>query len=175
MQRVDGGSRSWYFDLSLVLGYWRDGGAAGGARAYHHTAPINSVYALHEALELVHDEGLQARWDRHATAHAALRDALAVLGLPRLAPEGEQLHPLLAVTPPPDVDEAAVRGALLQDHGIEISGGLGPLAGRLWRVGVMGVGANPEPQERLVTALATLLGREAAPALDTLAAGWAAA
>ncbi|PTL58726.1 pyridoxal-phosphate-dependent aminotransferase family protein [Paraconexibacter algicola] len=175
MQRVDGGSRSWYFDLSLVLGYWRDGGAAGGARAYHHTAPINSVYALHEALELVHDEGLQARWDRHATAHAALRDALAVLGLPRLAPEGEQLHPLLAVTPPPDVDEAAVRGALLQDHGIEISGGLGPLAGRLWRVGVMGVGANPEPQERLVTALATLLGREAAPALDALAAGWAAA
>ncbi len=175
MQRVDGGARSWYFDLSLVLGYWRDGGAAGGARAYHHTAPINAVYALHEALTLVHDEGLEERWARHATAHAALRDALAVLGLPRLAPEGEQLHPLLAVRPPEGIDEAKVRGALLQDHGIEISGGLGPLAGKLWRVGVMGVGANPEPQERLVTALATLLGQDEGDALAALAAGWSSA
>jgi len=175
MQRVDGGSRSWYFDLSLVLGYWRDGGAAGGARAYHHTAPINSVYALHEALTLVHEEGLEQRWARHATAHAALRDALAVLGLPRLAPEGEQLHPLLAVRPPADVDEAQLRGSLLQDHGIEISGGLGPLAGKLWRIGVMGVGATPEPQERLVTAVAGVLGRDAGEALDALSAGWASA
>lgn len=173
MQRVDGGSRSWYFDLSLVLGYWRDGGAAGGARAYHHTAPINLIYALHEALEIVHEEGLEARWARHARAHGALRDALAQLGMVRLAPEGEQLHPLLAVAPPEGVDEAAIRGALLQDHGIEISGGLGPLAGRLWRIGVMGAGANPEPQERLVTALSSLLHRDPADALAALQAGWA--
>jgi len=174
LERIDGSCRSWYWDLSLVLGYWRDPDAT-SARAYHHTAPINLVYALHEGLALVAEEGLEARWARHATAHAALRDALAALDLPRLAPEGEQLHPLLAVRPPVDIDEAAVRGALLRDHGIEISGGLGPLAGRLWRIGVMGVGANPEPQERLVSALATLLDREAAPALEALQAAWSGA
>lgn len=175
MARVDGTSRSWYFDLSLVLGYWKDENAPPTrGRAYHHTAPINLVYALHEALAIVQEEGLEARWARHATAHRALRDACAVLGLERLAPEGEQLHPLLALRVPADVDEAGVRGALLHEHGIEISGGLGPLAGRLWRIGVMGEGARPEPQERLVTALASLLGRDPREPLEALAAGWAA-
>jgi alanine-glyoxylate transaminase/serine-glyoxylate transaminase/serine-pyruvate transaminase len=169
LTRVDGSARSWYFDLSLVLSYWN----ADGGRAYHHTAPINLIYGLREALEIVREEGLDARWRRHATAHAALRDALAQLGLERLAPEGEQLHPLLAVTVPEGVDEAAVRGRLLRDHGIEISGGLGPLAGRLWRIGVMGEGARPEPQERLVRALAQELGTDPVDALDALAGGWA--
>ncbi|MBA3328311.1 MAG: aminotransferase class V-fold PLP-dependent enzyme [Solirubrobacterales bacterium] len=163
--------RSWYFDLSLVLGYWN----AGGGRAYHHTAPINLVYALREALRIaVGDEWLASRWERHRRAHAALNDALAVLGCRRLAPDGEQLHPLLAVTPPDGADEAAVRGALLTDHGIEISGGLGPWAGRLWRVGVMGAGAEQEPQARLVGALAQELRVDATDALAALEDGWRA-
>jgi len=174
LTRVDGNARSWYFDLALLLAYWK-GEPGGPARAYHHTAPINLVYALREALEIVREEGLEARWARHAHAHRALRDALAVLGLDRLAPEGEQLHPLLAVRVPQEIDEAAVRGALLTEDGIEISGGLGPLAGRLWRVGVMGEGARPEPQERLVRALAPRLGQSPDEALDALAAGWARA
>jgi alanine-glyoxylate transaminase/serine-glyoxylate transaminase/serine-pyruvate transaminase len=172
LERVrDGRVPSWYFDLSLVLDYWLGGG---GARAYHHTAPINLVYALREGLELVREEGLQARWDRHARAHEALRGALAVLGLERLAPDGEQLHPLLAVRVPEGVDVASVRGPLLTEDGIEISGGLGPLAGRAWRIGVMGEGARPEPQERLVRALAPRLGHDPAEALEALDAGWRA-
>jgi alanine-glyoxylate transaminase/serine-glyoxylate transaminase/serine-pyruvate transaminase len=160
--------RSWYFDLSLLLGYW----SADGGRAYHHTAPINMVYGLCEALRLVADEGLEARWERHARAHEALRAALSALGLERLAPAGEQLHPLLAVRVPGGIDEGAVRRALLLDHGIEISGGLGPLAGRTWRIGVMGEGAREEPQRRLVEALCAELGRDPAEPLDALAAGW---
>jgi alanine-glyoxylate transaminase / serine-glyoxylate transaminase / serine-pyruvate transaminase len=167
-----GGSRSWYFDLSLVLGYWHAEG--GSARAYHHTAPINLVYALHEALRIVDEEGLEARWARHARAHEALRDALGVLGLERIAPEGEALHPLLAVRLPDDVDDAAIRVPLLVEDGIEISGGLGPLAGRAWRIGVMGEGARLEPQRRLVEALAGRLGADAGEALEALDAGWAA-
>ena len=157
--------RSWYFDLSLVLSYWRP---EGGGRAYHHTAPINLVYALREALELVHEEGLEPRFRRHAEAHERLRRALAAFGCERLAPDGEQLHPLLAVHPPEGVDGEAVRTRLLTEHGIEISGGLGDLTGRLWRIGVMGVGAEREPQERLVRALATELGTDPGEALAAL-------
>src|SRR5687767_1490485 len=163
--------RSWFLDLSLVLGYW-DGE---GGRVYHHTAPINMIYALAEALRIVDEEGLEVRWERHRRAHEALRGALAGFGLERVAPDGEELWPLLAVRLPDGVDEAAVRGALLREHGIEIAGALGPFAGKVWRVGVMGEGARPEPQERLVAALAELMGRERAPALEALADGWAAA
>jgi len=163
--------RSWYFDLSLVLGYW----SPEAARAYHHTAPINLIYALREALRIaIAEEWLPTTWERHRRAHHALLDALAVLGCRRIAPDGEQLHPLLAVTPPDGADEAAVRGALLTEHGIEISGGLGPLAGRLWRIGVMGQGARREPQELLVAALAELLRADPAEPLAALADGWRA-
>lgn len=162
---------SWYFDLSLVLAYWKDPDAK-GARAYHHTAPINLVYALSEALEIVLEEGLEARWERHARAHEALRRALAELGLERLAPAGEQLHSLLAVRVPEGVDEASVRVPLLTEDGIEVSGGLGPFAGKLWRVGVMGEGARREPQERLVRALAPRLGHRPDAALAALEDGW---
>jgi alanine-glyoxylate transaminase/serine-glyoxylate transaminase/serine-pyruvate transaminase len=169
LERVDGSCRSWYFDLSLVLGYWN----GEGGRSYHHTAPINLVYALREGLEMVREEGLEARWARHARAHDALRDALAVLGLERLAPEGEQLSSLLAVRLPEDVDDVGVRGPLLTEDDIEISGGLGPLAGKAWRIGVMGEGARPEPQERLVSALARRLSpTDERAALDALQAGW---
>jgi alanine-glyoxylate transaminase/serine-glyoxylate transaminase/serine-pyruvate transaminase len=167
--------RSWYFDLSLVLGYWNPEQSGASARAYHHTAPINMVYALREALTIaVADEWLPSAWERHRRAHHALRDSLSVLGCTRLAPDGEQLHPLLAVSPPEGVDEAAIRSALLLDHGIEISGGLGPLAGRLWRIGVMGAGARREPQEALVGALCELLAADPAEPLAALAEGWRA-
>ena len=167
--------RSWYFDLSLVLAYWNPDAQGATARAYHHTAPINLIYALREALRIaVGDEWLPSAWERHRRAHHALKDALSVLGCERLAPDGEQLHPLLAVSPPADCDEAQVRSALLLDHGIEISGGLGPLAGRLWRIGVMGAGARREPQEALVHALCELLGAHPDEPLAALAEGWRA-
>ncbi len=168
----DGQVPSWYFDLSLVLGYWRN--EPGAARAYHHTAPINLVYALAEALDIVHEEGLETRWARHAVAHEALRTALEQLGFFRLAPDGEHLNPLLAVRVPEGIDEAAVRKALLVDDGIEVSGGLGPLAGKTWRIGVMGEGARRDPQEQFVRALAARLDRDPADALAALGDGWAA-
>jgi alanine-glyoxylate transaminase/serine-glyoxylate transaminase/serine-pyruvate transaminase len=164
--------RSWYFDLRAILAYWREDAAGAPPRAYHHTAPINMIFALHEALGLVLEEGLEPRWERHAQAHEALRAALEPLGLRRLAPEGEALSSLLAVRVPEGVDEAAIRRSLLLDHGIEISGGLGPLAGQVWRIGVMGVGAMPEPQRRLVSALSALLGVDQSDALARLDAGW---
>jgi alanine-glyoxylate transaminase/serine-glyoxylate transaminase/serine-pyruvate transaminase len=177
LRRRERPGRSWYFDLALVLEYWSPGGSAGAthARTYHHTAPINMIYALREALRIaVDEEWLPTAWERHRRAHHALRDALSVFGCERLAPDGEQLHPLLAVTPPAGVDEAVVRRALLLDHGIEISGGLGPLAGNLWRIGVMGAGARREPQQQLVGALATLLHADPAEALAALDEGWRA-
>ena len=167
--------RSWYFDLALVLGYWDPATAGATARAYHHTAPINMVYALREALRIaVVDEWLPNSWERHRRAHNALNDALTALGCERLAPDGEQLYPLLAVTPPEGVDEAAIRSSLLLDHGIEISGGLGPLAGKLWRIGVMGSGARREPQVQLITALVDALGAHPAEPLAALDEGWRA-
>jgi alanine-glyoxylate transaminase/serine-glyoxylate transaminase/serine-pyruvate transaminase len=168
LERVQG-SPSWYFDLRAVLDYWE----GDGARTYHHTAPTNMVVALREALQIVQEEGLEARWERHAKAHEALRSALAQLGFERIAPEGEQLNPLLAVRLPEGVDYDGTRAALLQDHGIEIAAASGPFAGQVWRIGVMGEGARPEPQERLVRALARELGVDATVALDALHDGWA--
>jgi alanine-glyoxylate transaminase / serine-glyoxylate transaminase / serine-pyruvate transaminase len=163
--------RSWFFDLQAMVDYW----FADGPRAYHHTAPINMIYALHEGLRMVDEEGLDARWARHAQAHEALRQALAVLGFTRLAPDGEQLSSLLAVRVPEGIHEAAVRGGLLKEDGIEVSGGLGPLAGQVWRIGVMGEGARQEPQERLVRATARRTGGDEAAAVRALAEAWAAA
>jgi alanine-glyoxylate transaminase/serine-glyoxylate transaminase/serine-pyruvate transaminase len=154
LERLEPGTcRSWYLDLTLLLGYW----SGAGARSYHHTAPINLVYALDEALDIVLEEGLEARWARHVDAHEHLLRALEPMGFSRLAPEGEQIASLLCVTVPEGIDEAAVRRALLLEHGIEVSGGLGPLAGQAWRIGVMGEGARPEAQQRLIDALAELL------------------
>ena len=162
--------RSWYFDLQAMVDYW----FADGPRAYHHTAPINMIYALHEGLRIVQEEGLEVRWGRHERGHEALRAAFEVLGFERFAPPGEQLSSLLAVRVPEAIDEAAVRGALLREHGIEVSGGLGPLAGRAWRIGVMGEGAQPEPQERLIRAAARLIGGDETTAVRALEEGWAA-
>jgi alanine-glyoxylate transaminase / serine-glyoxylate transaminase / serine-pyruvate transaminase len=168
LERVQG-SPSWYFDLHAVLDYWQ----ADGGRAYHHTAPTNMIVALREALAIVQEEGLEPRWARHATAHEALRGALAQLGFERIAPDGEQLHPLLAVRLPEGVDDVRVRGALLQEHGIEVAAAGGPFAGQAWRIGVMGEGARQPAQERLVRAVARELRVDATVALDALRDGWA--
>jgi alanine-glyoxylate transaminase/serine-glyoxylate transaminase/serine-pyruvate transaminase len=168
LERVQG-SPSWYFDLQAVLNYWQ----ADGGRAYHHTAPTNMVVALREALQIVQEEGLEPRWARHAKAHEALRSALRQLGFERIAPDGEQLHPLLAVRLPDGVEDAPVRGALLQEHGIEIAAASGPFAGQAWRVGVMGDGARLPAQERLVRAIARELDVDTTVALEALQDGWA--
>ena len=168
LERVQG-SPSWYFDLHAVLNYWQ----ADGGRAYHHTAPTNMVVALREALAIVQEEELEPRWARHAKAHEALRSALAQLGFERIAPDGEQLHPLLAVRLPDGVDDAKARGALLHEHSIEIAAASGPFAGLAWRIGVMGEGARQPAQERLVRAIARERGMDGTIALDALADGWA--
>ena len=125
--------QSWYLDMALIADYW-----AAESRAYHHTAPISMLYALREALRLVEEEGLPARFARHRMNSDALVAGLVELGLAPLPPEGARLPMLTCVTVPSQVDEAAVRRQLLQQFGIEIGGGLGPLKGKVWRIGLMG-------------------------------------
>jgi len=124
--------QSWYLDLTLLSQYW------GEERVYHHTAPISMNYALREALRLVAEEGLEARFARHRKNHEALAAGLGALGLALAAEEGHRLPMLNAVTVPEGVDEARVRTRLLAEHGIEIGGGLGPMKGKVWRIGLMG-------------------------------------
>lgn len=147
---------SWFLDMNLITGYWGRGEAA---RSYHHTAPVNQLYALHEALLLVHEEGLNAAFQRHVESHCRLREGLAALGLDLHVDERWRLPQLNAVSVPDGVDEADVRRRLLFDHGIEIGAGLGSLAGRIWRIGLMGHGARAEHVDRLLDALAHLLDR----------------
>lgn len=149
--------QSWFLDLSLVMAYW-DGA---GARSYHHTAPINMLYALHESLLMLHEEGLQAAWARHQANHERLREGLQALGLELLVPEPFRLPQLNAVRVPEGVDEAGTRRTLLEQHGIEIGAGLGPLAGTIWRIGLMGASSRPEAVDRVLQALAQSLGRSA--------------
>jgi alanine-glyoxylate transaminase/serine-glyoxylate transaminase/serine-pyruvate transaminase len=127
-------SQSWFLDLSLLTGYW----SGGGKRAYHHTAPINMLYALDEALKILQDEGLENAWQRHASHHRALRDGLEAMGLEFCVEADYRLPQLNAVKVPDGVDEAAVRSFLLNEHNLEIGAGLGPLAGKIWRIGLMG-------------------------------------
>lgn len=128
--------QSWYLDLSLIANYW------GEDRAYHHTAPINMLYGLHEALRLVLEEGLGPRSERHARNTAALVAGLEAMGLrPRVAAP-ERLAPLTAVSVPDGVDDATVRRFLLDSFGVEIGGGLGPMKGNTWRIGLMGSGST---------------------------------
>jgi alanine-glyoxylate transaminase/serine-glyoxylate transaminase/serine-pyruvate transaminase len=128
--------RSFYFDLGLLEDYWL-------RRKYHHTMSSTLVYALDEALAIVEEEGLDARWARHERNHRAFIEALASLGLTVLPREGERLWTLNAVRVPEDVDEAVVRKHLLDEFNIEIGAGLGPLAGKIWRVGLMGASSSP--------------------------------
>ena len=125
-------------DLNLVLGYW--GGE--GKRAYHHTAPINTLYALHEALVILQEEGIENSWDRHRANHNALKAGFEAMGLTFVVPEDERLPQLNAVSVPDGVDEAEVRTTLLNDYNLEIGAGLGAMAGKIWRVGLMGYASN---------------------------------
>jgi len=143
-------SRSFYFDLKLLHDYWVD-------RKYHHTISAPLVYALQEALVAVEEEGLERRWERHRVNHDAFVAALGTIGLELLPPPAERLWSLNAVKVPAGVDEAAIRKGLMAEHGIEIGAGLGPLAGKIWRVGLMGSGSTGENITRLVSALRSLL------------------
>jgi alanine-glyoxylate transaminase/serine-glyoxylate transaminase/serine-pyruvate transaminase len=150
--------QSWFMDIGLVASYW--GGAGGGAkRAYHHTAPINMVYALHEALLILREEGLENAWDRHQRMHAALAAGLEALGLSFVVPAGERLPQLNAVWVPEGVDEPSARGRLLEEFGLEIGAGLGDFAGRVWRIGLMGHGAREENVRACLRAIEAVLGR----------------
>lgn len=142
--------RSWYLDITLLAAYWDDTAAK---RAYHHTAPISMVYGLHEGLRLVVEEGLESRWRRHAAAGAHLQDGLVARGFGLLAPEPYRLPQLTTAVLPTDLDDAAVRGRLLNDHAIEVGGGLGELAGKVWRIGMMGHGATTAAADRLLAAV----------------------
>jgi alanine-glyoxylate transaminase / serine-glyoxylate transaminase / serine-pyruvate transaminase len=144
--------RSFYFDLRLLEDYWLK-------RKYHHTISAPLVYALREALVAVADEGLEARWERHRSNHLALVEGLQRLGLHLLPPPAERLWSLNAVSVPEGVDEACIRKQLLEEHRIEIGAGLGPLAGKIWRIGLMGTGSTRENVTRLTTALEMLLAR----------------
>jgi alanine-glyoxylate transaminase/serine-glyoxylate transaminase/serine-pyruvate transaminase len=136
--------QSWFLDLNLVMGYW-GGGDAGGAskRAYHHTAPINALYALHEALTILREEGLAEAFARHRRNHEALKAGLEALGLPLVVKEEDRLPQLNLVGVPDGVAEAVVRSTLLNDFDLEIGAGLGALAGKVWRIGLMGYASNP--------------------------------
>lgn len=142
---------SWYLDMTMVRNYW------GQDRKYHHTAPINMVYGLREALRLIAEEGLEARFARHRLQHQALVAGLEAMGLPMLVPEAERLPMLNAVCIPEGVDDKKVRGRLLGEFGIEIGGGLGDLAGKVWRVGLMGESARRHNVLLFLAALDTVL------------------
>ncbi len=142
---------SWYLDMSMVRNYW------GGDRKYHHTAPINMVYGLREALRIVAEEGLEARFARHRLNHLALVAGIEAMGLSMLVPEAERLPMLNTVRIPEGADDAKVRGSLLRQFGIEIGGGLGDLAGKVWRVGLMGHASSARNVCLFLAALETVL------------------
>ncbi len=147
--------QSWFLDLNLVMGYWGSGNAK---RAYHHTAPINALYGLHEALVLLQDEGLENAWTRHQRYHLALKAGLEAMGIHFIVDEKNRLPQLNAVTIPKGVDDAAVRTRLLNEFNLEIGAGLGDLAGKVWRIGLMGHGANMKNVLYCLSALNIVLG-----------------
>jgi alanine-glyoxylate transaminase/serine-glyoxylate transaminase/serine-pyruvate transaminase len=146
--------QSWFMDLNLVMGYW----GTGAKRAYHHTAPINALYALHEALLILQEEGLENAWARHRKHHLALRAGLEAMGLEFIVNEADRLPQLNAVTIPAGVDDAAVRSRLLNEYNLEIGAGLGTLAGKVWRIGLMGHASRAENILLCIGALESVLG-----------------
>ncbi|MCX6956584.1 MAG: alanine--glyoxylate aminotransferase family protein [Verrucomicrobia bacterium] len=145
--------QSWYLDVSMLRKYYTGGG--GGGRVYHHTAPINMTYALHEALTIVLEEGLDARVERHAQMHRRLRAGLEAMGLSYIPKHS--LHSLNCIGIPAGADDAKVRRRLLDEYGIEIGAGLGPMAGKAWRIGLMGHGATVRNVDLVLAALRTVL------------------
>ncbi len=146
--------QSWFMDLNLVIGYW----GTGAKRAYHHTAPVNALYSLHESLLLLHEEGLENAWARHFRNHQILKAGLEAMGLNFIVKEGDRLPQLNAVSIPEGVDDATVRSRLLSEYNLEIGAGLGALAGKVWRIGLMGHSSRAENILLCVAALESVLG-----------------
>ncbi len=145
--------QSWFLDMNLILGYWGEG----GKRAYHHTAPVNALYGLHESLVMLQEEGLENAWQRHATMHNALAAGLESLGIQFVVAAEQRLPQLNSVYIPDGVDDATTRQYLLANHDLEIGAGLGDLAGKVWRIGLMGYSAKPENIRMLLSALAAAM------------------
>lgn len=148
--------QSWFLDLSLVMGYW----GSGQKRSYHHTAPVNAIYGLHESLVMLFEEGLEASWARHARHHAALAAGLSALGVSYVVDAHHRLPQLNAVRIPEGVDDAKTRSALLDRYGLEIGGGLGDLAGKVWRIGLMGAAATQRNVRVALGALDAIIGEQ---------------
>ena len=145
--------QSWFMDLDLVTQYW----IGGAKRVYHHTAPVNALYGMHEALLMLREEGLENAWERHARNYRMLRDGLEGLGLAFYVPAGERLPNLNAVVIPSGADDGLVRKRMLDEFGLEIGAGLGSMAGKIWRIGLMGHSSNPGNIECCLAALKTVL------------------
>jgi alanine-glyoxylate transaminase/serine-glyoxylate transaminase/serine-pyruvate transaminase len=150
--------KSWFLDLNLVMQYW----GSGKKRSYHHTAPVNSIYALYEALRILKREGLENSWKRHYDNHLKLKAGLEKLGLEFVVEEQYRLPQLNAVRVPDGVDEANVRKRLLENHNIEIGAGLGDMAGKIWRIGLMGCASNEKNIQKVLDALETIMAKEKA-------------
>ncbi|VAX10654.1 Serine--pyruvate aminotransferase / L-alanine:glyoxylate aminotransferase [hydrothermal vent metagenome] len=148
--------QSWFLDLNLILGYW----GAGKSRAYHHTAPVNPLYGLHESLVMLKEEGLENAWARHQRNHLALHTGLQALGINFLVNEEQRLPQLNTVIIPDEIDDVTVRTALLKEYNLEIGAGLGALAGKVWRIGLMGYSSRPENILLCTNALESLLKPE---------------
>lgn len=151
--------QSWFLDMNLVMGYW----GQGTRRAYHHTAPVNAMYALHEALLMVYEEGLENAWERHRHNHEALKAGIEAMGLSFIVDEADRLPQLNAIRIPEGVDDAAVRGRLLNEHHLEIGAGLGDLSGKVWRIGLMGYSSRIENVTQCLAALDGVLADLGAP------------
>ena len=150
--------QSWFLDLNLLMGYW----GQNAKRAYHHTAPVNALYGLHEALVMLGEERLESCWERHRYHHLGLRAGLEALGLSLIVDEAYRLPQLNAVGLPEGVDDATVRARLLQQYGLEIGAGLGEMAGRIWRIGLMGESCHQRNVMLCLGALESVLGRTGA-------------
>lgn len=151
--------QSWFLDMNLVMGYW----GGGAKRAYHHTAPVNTLYALHESLVMLQEEGLENAWARHARNHQAFKAGIEAMGLPFVVDEASRLPQLNSVAVPEGVDEAAVRSTLLNSYNLEIGAGLGALAGKIWRIGLMGFASNETNVLNCLGALDAVLSDMQAP------------
>lgn len=145
--------QSWFMDLNLIVNYWN-----AGKRTYHHTAPINPLYGLHEALVMLKEEGLENAWARHKLHHRALKAGIEAMGLRFFVDEKQRLPQLNAVTLPHGVDDEQTRQRLLNDYGLEIGAGLGDMAGKIWRIGLMGHGSRQENVMLCLRALDEVLG-----------------
>ena len=149
--------KSWFLDLNLIMGYWGEN----AKRAYHHTAPVNSLYALHEALVVVQEEGLENCWIRHENNHLRLREGLLSLGITFIVDEQHRLPQLNAVSIPEGVSDSLVREQLLNQFNLEIGAGLGHLAGKVWRIGLMGHASNAKNVDYCINALTSVLKKAA--------------